>query len=273
MRQIFEFSPEPKTRREDAFASGTAVEDVAVRPSFENIEVEHVQVVPESRIVFHSEPRSPGADRFRYLRMRLRELWDAGKLRSLLITSALPQDGKSTIALNLATALAEHGKRTVLLVEADLHHPTLTSQLGLKSLPGLAECLEDGLDPMSALRRIDPLGWYILPSGRTERNPTDLLQPSVLAGVMAKLTPHFDWILFDAPPLGPLTDAISLSRFADASLLVVRAGKTPREAVEHAFALLGPKHVLGVVLNGLEGLDRVYSKYRAYYGKPTQPAK
>ena len=99
----------------------------ALEPAFKDIEVEQVEVLPESRIVFHNEPRSPGADRFRYLRMRLRELWDAGKLRSLLITSPLPQDGKSTIALNLATALAEHGKRTVLLIEADLHHPTLTS--------------------------------------------------------------------------------------------------------------------------------------------------
>jgi succinoglycan biosynthesis transport protein ExoP len=244
-----------------------------MEPSFEGIEVEHVQVAPESRIVFFSDPRSPGADRFRYLRMRLRELWDTGKLRSLLITSPLPQDGKSTIALNLATALAELGKRKVLLIEADLHHPTLCSQLGLDSWEGLAECLEDGLNPLSFVKRLDPLNWYLLPSGRTDRNPTDLLQPSALAYVMSKLSGHFDWILFDAPPLGPLTDSVSLSRFADASLVIVRAGQTPREAVEETFALLGPKHVLGVVLNGLDGLDRVYSKYRAYYGKSSSKTK
>jgi capsular exopolysaccharide synthesis family protein len=243
---------------------------VAFDPAFDEIEVEHVEVLPESRIVFHSDPRSPGADRFRYLRMRLRELWDAGKLRSLLITSPLPQDGKSTIALNMATALAEHGKRTVLLIEADLHHPTLTSQLKLSVREGLAECLEEGLNPLPCVKRLEPLGWYLLPSGRTEKNPTDLLHPSAIAGVMSKLSPHFDWILFDAPPLGPLTDSISLSRFADASLVVVRAGATPREAVEEAFKQLGPKHVLGVVLNGLDGLDKLYSKYHAYYGKSSK---
>jgi len=240
---------------------------VGFEPAFEDIQVDHVEVLSESRIVFHSDPRSPGADRFRYVRMRLRELWDAGKLRSLLITSPLPQDGKSTIALNLATALAEHGKRTVLLIEADLHHPTLTSQLRLEVRGGLAECLEEGLSPLSFVRRLDPLGWYLLPAGRTERNPTDLLHPGAIAQVMSKLSPHFDWILFDAPPLGPLTDSIALSRFADASLVVVRAGATPREAVEEAFQQLGPKHVLGVVLNGMEGLDKLYSKYRTYYGK------
>jgi polysaccharide biosynthesis transport protein len=256
-----------REKKESPFGSSS------IEPSFDDIQVNQVDVEPESRIVFFSDPRSPGADRFRYLRMRLRELWDAGKLRSLLITSPQPQDGKSTVALNLATALAEKGKRTVLLIEADLHHPTLGIQLGLKNLPGLAECLEDDVHPLSVVRRIEPLGWYLLPSGATERNPTDLLQPGVLASVMAKLSPHFDWIVFDAPPLGPITDAISLARFADASLMIVRAGRTPREAVEEAFKLLGPKHVLGVVLNGLEGLDKVYSKYRAYYGKPTPPGR
>jgi capsular exopolysaccharide synthesis family protein len=243
---------------------------VAFEPAFEDIEVDHVEVLPESRIVFHSDPRSPGADRFRYLRMRLRELWDAGKLKSLLITSPLPQDGKSTIALNLATALAEHGKRTVLLIEADLHHPTLTSQLRIDVREGLAECLEEGANPLSYVRRMNPLGWYLLPAGRTEKNPTDLLHPSAIAKVMSRLTPHFDWILFDAPPLGPLTDSVTLSRFADASLVVVRAGSTPREGVEEAFKQLGPKHVLGVVLNGMEGLDKLYSKYRSYYGKSSK---
>jgi capsular exopolysaccharide synthesis family protein len=172
--------------------------------------------------------------------------------------------------LNLATALAEHGKRAVLLIEADLHHPTVASQLRLDVREGLAECLEEGTNPLACVRRLDPLGWYLLPAGRTEKNPTDLLHPGAIAKVMSKLTPHFDWILFDAPPLGPLTDSVTLSRFADASLVVVRAGSTPREGVEEAFKQLGPKHVLGVVLNGMEGLDKLYSKYRSYYGKSSK---
>jgi capsular exopolysaccharide synthesis family protein len=234
---------------------------------FQQIPTEEVYLQPESRIVFHTDPRSPGADRFRYLRMRLQDLWDAGKLRSLLVTSPLPEDGKSTIVVNLATALAEGGKRTVLLVEADLHQPTLTHRLGLKDRPGLTECLEGDVNPFSAVRRLAQLGWYLLPAGGPpQSNPTELVQSDALSGVLQELSPFFDWILIDAPPVGPLTDALSLARKADASLLVLRAGRTPREAVDRALALLGPKHVLGIVLNGAEGLNRLYSKYHGYYG-------
>src|SRR5579863_2826781 len=120
------------------------------------ISTEEVQVQPSSRIIMHTDPRSAGADRFRFLRMCLRELWNAGKLKCLQITSPLPQDGKSTIAMNLATALAEGGKRTVLVIEADLHRPTLSEQLGIEKRVGLAECLEGNINPMSVLRRLEP---------------------------------------------------------------------------------------------------------------------
>jgi capsular exopolysaccharide synthesis family protein len=228
---------------------------------FSQIPREEVHVQPEQRIVFHTDPSSPGADRFRFLRMRLRELWNTKKLRTLLITSPLPEDGKSTIALNLATALAEGGKRSVLLIEADLHRSPLTAQLGLRVGPGLGECLEGGLNPLSAVRRLEPLGWYLLTAGQPHGNPTELLQGDALSVVVQKLSLHFDWILIDSPPLIPLTDALSLGRQANGSLLVARAGRTPSEALEKAITLLGRQHVIGVVLNGVEELDQLYSGY------------
>lgn len=237
--------------------------DAACRPE---IPVEEVCVGPECRIVFYTDPRSPGADRFRFLRMRLREIWNAGKLRSLLITSPLPGDGKSTIALNLATALSEKGQRSVLLVDADLHQSSLARQLGIPTGPGLAECLESGLSPMSAVRRLEPLGWYFLSCGNPHSHPTELLQGEVLPGVLQELYEYFDWILIDSPPVIPLTDALSLARRTDASLLVVRAERTPRDAVHEAVKLLSRQHVIGVLLNGVEGLNRLYSKYQGYYG-------
>jgi len=203
--------------------------------------------------------------------MRLRELWNAGKLSTLLITSPLPGDGKSTIALNLATALAEQGKRTVLLVEADLHHPSLTQQLGIPTQAGLAECLEHGMNPMSNVRRIEPLGFYLLSSGEPRGNPTELLQSEALSTIMQELSAYFDWILIDSPPVMPLTDALSLARHANASLLVARAGHTPRQAIEQTVKLLGNGHVIGVLLNGVEGLHRIYSKYYGYYSDNSSP--
>jgi capsular exopolysaccharide synthesis family protein len=246
--------------------NGSQPDNIERGSEFLCIQVAEVHVQPEGRIVFHTDPSSPGADRFRLLRMRLRALWNAKKLRTLLITSPLPGDGKSTIALNLATALTEGGKRTVLLIEADLHRSPLAQQLGLKIGPGLAECLEGGVNPLSAVRRLEPLGWYLLTAGQPHSNPTELLQGDALSVVMQKLSPHFDWILIDSPPAAPLTDALSLGRHTNASLLVTRAGHTPREGLERAIALLGRQHVLGIVLNGVEEGDQLYSGYYEYSG-------
>jgi capsular exopolysaccharide synthesis family protein len=227
------------------------------------IPVEQVYPKPESRLVYYTDPHSSGADRFRFLRMVLRELWTAGKLKTLLITSSQPQDGKSTIALNLATALAENGKRSVLLIEGDLHRPTVGEKLGLLPRAGLAECLETGLDPISAIRRLEPLGWYLLPAGQADVNPTELLQTEAFGGVMQSLYSLFDWILIDSPPVTPLTDALCLARMTNATLLVAREGVTSRRAIEKSIAVLGRQRVLGVVLNGVQGLDQLYS---GYYG-------
>jgi capsular exopolysaccharide synthesis family protein len=230
--------------------------------TLQDIPAEHVVLRATARIVCQSEPTSPGADRIRYLRMRLHEPWAAGKLKTLLITSPLASDGKSTIALNLATALAEGGKRTVVLVDGDLHHSPLLGRFGLPARSqGLADCVENGSNPLSAIMRLEPLGWYLLPAGKPGANPTELLQSKALSSVMQKLAAHFDWILIDSPPVLPLTDALSLKQHAEASLIVVRAGSTPKDAVDEAVTLLGNQHVLGIVLNGVEGLNRRYHKY------------
>ncbi len=247
-------------------AGRTATSFATVGNILSHVPVVEAHLEPESRVALLLDPRGAGADRFRFLRVRLREIQSATKLKSLVITSALPKDGKSTVALNLATALSEQGKRSVVLVEADLHRPALANSLGIASQPGLAECLEGEIDPISALKRIEPLSWYLLQAGNPNRNPTELLQGDAVTSLVQKLSAHFDWILFDTPPVGPLTDAISISRAVDASLLVVRADETPKSAVEDAVARLEKKHILGVIFNGSEGLDKTYSKYYGRYG-------
>lgn len=246
---------------------GATIEDRG--SSLQKIPIVEVEITPASRVVTYTDPTGPVADRFRLLRMRLKELRNLGKLKTFVITSPQPQDGKSTIALNLATALAERGKRTVLLIDADLHRSALSSQLGLGRTPGLTDCLKDGLDPLSAVRRIEPLGIYCLSTGCESENPTEMLQGEAFSEVMQTLSFYFDWILVDAPPVLALTDAMCLQQRTDGTLLVVRAGKTSAKAVEDSIARLGRKSVLGVVLNGVEGLPRVYSEY--YRNPPTNP--
>jgi polysaccharide biosynthesis transport protein len=257
----------PKGKTRSSPSRPPLFEETELSPSLGEAPVDEAHIGPDSRLVVWTDPRSPGADRFRYLRMRLGELKDIAKLRTLMITSPLPRDGKSTVILNLATVLAEGGKQSVLVIEADLHHPILAHRLGVEGQAGLSECLSGILDPMMAIRRIEPPKWYLLQAGKPVANPSELLQSGNLATVLQKLSPNFNWILVDTPPVAPLTDAVTISQHVDASLLVVRANHTPRELVEEALNLLGPKHVPCVVLNGAEGLNRLYSRYSGYYGK------
>jgi len=235
--------------------------------SLVNIPVEEVFPSPFARIALYSDPLGVGSDRFRHLRIYLRELWNSGCLKSLLITSPLPQDGKSTIALNLASVLAEGGKFRVLLIEADLHHPSLTKHLGLQTRRGLTDCLQSNVNPLSVVRRLSPLNWYLLSAGTSVESPGELLQTGAWSSLLQKLQSRFDWILIDSPPVMPVTDALILARQATATLLVAKADRTPQEALEKTIALLGKQRILGVVLNGVDGLERLYSQY-GYYGYP-----
>ena len=148
-----------------------------------------------------------------------------------------------------------------MVVEADLHRSSIAESLKLKPWAGLTECLVDGTSPLANIRRVEPLGWFLLPAGEPRKNPTELLQTPAFGQVMQTLAPHFDWILIDSPPVVPLTDSLSLQQHADASLLVVRAGQTPRDAIEQTIELLGKKNIVGVVINGVEVRNHLYYQY------------
>jgi capsular exopolysaccharide synthesis family protein len=231
-----------------------------------SVTIEQVQIKPEARLIVWENPRSFWADRFRIVGMHLQKLQTAGKLRTLLVTSPSPQDGKSTVALNLATSLVGKERNKVLLLEADLRCPSLIGRLGLEPWPGLSECLESDTEPMQLVRRIEPLGFFLLPAGKPIRDPAELLQTERLTQILRILSARFDFVLVDCPPTSPVADALALKSKADASLLVVRAAKTPREFVEQSIQQLGKSHVLGIILNGLAGLEKEYSHYyRKYY--------
>ena len=110
-------------------AHSSSVHVATAAPALPEFPVEEAYVGSENRLVFHADPRSPAADRYRLLRMKLKTLGNSGKLKKILITSPLAHDGKSTVTMNLATALAERGKRRVLVVETDLHHSSLGKSL------------------------------------------------------------------------------------------------------------------------------------------------
>jgi Mrp family chromosome partitioning ATPase len=226
---------------------------------------EECTISPESRVIVYHDPTSAGADRFRLAQIRLKSLQASRGLKSILITSPLPGDGKTTVTLNLATALSENGKVPVLLLEADVYRPTVLKRLGLKPWAGLSECYRRGEDPMLAIRRINPLGFYLLPAGQSADNDASILQSTFTSQLVKSLSASsFGWVLIDAPPTTPVADVLALNAHADATLLVARAGGTPREALEESARNLGRDHILGIILNGVAGLNKIYSKYYGY---------
>jgi capsular exopolysaccharide synthesis family protein len=216
---------------------------------------------PEARMVVFSDSRSAGGERFRLIRMALRSSAAGRLLKVILITSPLPKDGKSTVALNLATSLAEEGKVKVLLLEGDLRRPSLLASLGLDPANGLANVLVDHLEPASAMWKIDPLGFYLMPAGHSTENPAELFQSEGFISLIRDSKACFDWILIDCPPAYPLADVSALRAQADGVLLVARADSTPREAVQETLQLFKPGQVVGLVLNASDDVKRLYEDY------------
>jgi len=154
----------------------------------------------ESRLIVSSDPHSPGSERFRLIRMALRNA-AGGKLpKVLLITSPLPKDGKSTVSLNLATSLSEGGKHRVILLEADLHRPSLVDTLGLERMNGLSEVLKGLEEPSAVIRRIEPLDIYLMAAGRLFDHPSEMFQGERFSELLQELRACFECVLIDCPP-------------------------------------------------------------------------
>jgi non-specific protein-tyrosine kinase len=212
-----------------------------------------VVVDPEAArtpLALQARPMAPRSESFRQLRTNLQFVDVDGRPRVVAVTSALPAEGKTSTACNLAVALAQTGAG-VVLVEADLRRPAFDRYLGVEGAAGLTSVLigraslEDVLQPFGDQRLM------ALPSGPLPPNPSELLGSKAMTTVIDELRAVFDYVIVDVPPLLPVTDGAVVSALADGTLLVVRAGKTRREQLGQAAALLHNvgARTLGVVLN------------------------
>jgi|SRR6185369_6169322 len=213
-----------------------------------------------SQLITLSDPRSPMAEAFRTLRTNLMFSSLDHPLSTLLVTSAAPEEGKSTTLANLAVALAQGGRK-VILVDCDLRHPRQHEIFGLPAEPGLSNMILDKSDaaPLAATGVENLL---LLPAGTLPPNPADLLGSRRMEDIIAGLKAAADIVLFDAPPVIAVTDAALLASRLDGALLVVSAGQTRREHALQAKALLEKIHVrlLGTVLTNAT-VDRALSSY------------
>jgi receptor protein-tyrosine kinase len=205
------------------------------------------------------------AEKFRLLAYRLHRAKAVKPISIVLVTSAIPAEGKSTIALNLATVLASKDART-LLMDADLRMPSINKIFGFRSLPGLGGVLSGEVSLACALRRIDPLGLYFLSAGDGMDNPLPLLEGPIFTNVMKQAREDFEWVIVDSPPLNPLVDSQCIAALADAILLVVRWGYTPKEELKNAITTLDGMPLLGMVINMFD--DHQDSRYQSHYSRP-----
>lgn len=223
----------------------------------------HLSLTPQNRLVTVSDIDSPAAEAFRLLSVRLRHLRRTRELRKLLITSTIPQEGKSMVSANLACGLASSTRRKILLLEGDVRRPTLSKVFGLKAYPGLCEWLSGERNLVSSIYRLEPGGIWLFPAGYAPANPLELLESAKLPALMEQLARWFDWIVIDSPPVLPLADTSVWSRLADGILLVTRQGTTQKRHLQRGVEALESKKVIGAVLNSSKNSsDNEYYSYR-----------
>ena len=211
-----------------------------------------VLVSPQSRVVCITDKDTLAAEKFRFLGVRLRQLQQNRPLKKLLITSTIPQEGKSTVAANLACALAQRTQQKTLLVDGDLRRPSVAKLFGLGKIAGIADWLQGESGPMTSIYHLEEPGVWVLPAGGTVRNPLELMQSGRLSALMEQLTGWFDWIVIDSPPVLPLADTSIWMKQADAILLVARQGSTEKDQLRRGIEAIDQKKLLGAILNSSE---------------------
>lgn len=218
---------------------------------------------------------SPRAEAFRLLRTNLQFLDLDHPPRSIVITSAVSGEGKTTAATNLAAALAQAGRR-VLLVDGDLRRPRVAQLMGLEGSVGLTTVLVGRSKLEDSVQRHAESGVYVLASGPTPPNPSEILQAKATHQLLAKLREAYDMVIIDAPPLLPVADAAILATAADGAIIITRHGKTTHDQLTGAtqrLAAVGAR-TFGVVLNMVPKRFGEMNYYYYYYAEdqPKRPA-
>jgi capsular exopolysaccharide synthesis family protein len=229
---------------------------------FDQFQSLQVSLAAQSRLISLTDKGSPTAEAFRLLVVRLRQLRRDRALKKLLITSTIPQEGKSVVAANLACTLALGTQQRVLVLDGDLRRPSLSQMFGLKKPPGLCERLQGDRSLMASIYHLEEPKLWILPSGSAPSNALELLQSGKLSTLMDQLAAWFDWIIIDSPPVLPLADTSVWMRFADGILLITRQGVTEKRQLERGLEAIEPKKLIGAVMNGSK--DAATNGYYCY---------
>ena len=240
---------------------------VAPRRSEPRRPVGAIQLPSNEKFVTGPTTDSISIEQFRRLAATLHDAQVAKGLKTVMVTSAVPKEGKTLTVVNLALTLSESYRRRVLIVDADLRRPSIHEVLGISNDRGLTDALRsDRTEP-----QVVEISSYlsVLPSGPHELDPMAGLSSERMGLLLEGFAAKYDWVLIDTPPIGLLSDAQLLVRLAHAVLFVIRAGSTPFPVVERAINELGRDCIIGTVLNGVDAQTIPATGYYGdYYGRP-----
>jgi len=218
---------------------------------------------PATMLFANGDDSARGTEEYRTLRSRLYHLREKMPLKKLLVTSALPREGKSFTSVNLAQVMARQHGRRVLLIDADLRGPRLHLMLGTMAGPGLSDYLQGKSDEFSIMQRAPMENLFFIPTGSGIEDPSELIGNGRLRLLLQRLEPLFEWIVIDSPPAVPVSDASVLATACDGVLMVVRSNSTPADVAQKARREFPEQLLLGVVLNGTQQDAAEYERY--YY--------
>ena len=222
------------------------------------------------RMITVSKEGSANTEQFNTIRTNIEFSSADEQFKSIMLTSSMASEGKSTVAANLAVSFARQGKKT-LLVDSDLRRPTLNATFSIADPKGLTNFLTEKDMPANAViykTTVDNLS--VMPSGPVPPNPSELIGSRKMAGLIKGLERIYDIVIYDAPPLLSVTDAQLVATRVDGTVLVVREGKTEKEALRQAVGLLNHVNakIIGTIFNDVKGSSGSgYYGYYGYYGK------
>lgn len=219
-------------------------------------------------LIAHNDLKNPATEAYRVIRTSIQFAQAGKELKTLAVTSCMPNEGKSITVANLAVVLTQAGK-SVLLLDCDMRNPTVHKNFNLSNKVGLSSCISMGTALSDAVQKTSIEGLYALTGGVIPPNPSELLGSEQMKNVLQRAKEQYDYVLIDTPPVMPVTDALIVSRFVDGMILVIASAEVKvemardvKKQLQHAGA-----NILGVVLNKVRSEHHGYGYgYYYYYG-------
>lgn len=217
-------------------------------------------------LIAHNDLKNPATEAYRVIRASIQFAQAGKELKTLAVTSCMPNEGKSITVANLAVVLTQAGK-SVLLLDCDMRNPTVHKNFNLSNKVGLSSCISMGTALSDAVQKTSIEGLYALTGGVIPPNPSELLGSEQMKNVLQRAKEQYDYVLIDTPPVMPVTDALIVSRFVDGMILVIASAEVKVEMardVKNQLVNAGA-NILGVVLNKVRSEHHGYGYYY-YYG-------